>query len=395
MAIRVRDGEAYDAPDIPEPLCDWPILMDCTPAAALDADLVEWSKAQAANIMNQATARRYGVCISTFAPLPGPCDGTGHQDNWHLVDPKIGQFDGSDRFNAFYNRPACEWYGCCADSSNTKIKLWHTRVVDILRVVIDGVILDPDNYFLQGNTLIRTDGSGWPTSQAELPQGSTGTWSITYRHGIPLPVDGQFATGVLACEIAMAAADDDSCSLPTRTKTYTNHAGITLGFIDPLEFLDKGRTGLAIPDQWILAENPKGIRRRARAFSYRKRQHGAIRLVNPVDLAAGFPAVYTGDIGETVDVILDGVDNLDLLDSIEAHVWTGDEAVTTLDVTVVSSSDRRVRVDLGATGADWLPTLVHDQGEIVLYNLQIEVTWTDASESTWPADILTVIGSTA
>lgn len=284
MPINVVDGEDYEPPRTVEPDCDWPIIMDCSPAAAFESDVVTLAMESAADIMNAATARRFGVCTSTFAPLPPPPCEVGHQDGWALVDPRLSPSSSAGAFRAFYNGgggcDGCGWYGCVC-GLNTKIRLWHTRVIDVTQVVVGGDVLTDTAYYLDGNILIRDDGDGWPVEQSGR-RGSDTSWEVTYRHGIPLSRAGMIATGVLACEIAMALAADDECTLPQRTKTYTNHAGLTIGFIDPMEFLSDGLTGLYIPDQWIKRENPHGIVRRARAYSFRKHRRGARRIANPV-----------------------------------------------------------------------------------------------------------------
>lgn len=281
MPIKVVEGDNYEAPQTAEPDCEWPIIMNCSPSTAFEPEIVELAQVSAADIMNAATARRFGVCTSTFAPLPPPPCEVGHQDGWSLVDPYLSVGGGADRFRAFVGSgcDGCGWYGC-ACGTNTKLRLWHTRVIDITRIVIGGVVLPSTAYYLDGNILVRDDGSGWPSEQHGR-RGSAHSWEITYRHGIPLPRAGMVATGVLACEIAMALSADEECSLPARTKTYTNHAGLTIGFIDPMEFLADGLTGLYVPDQWIKRENPHGIVRRARAYSFRKHRRGARRIPNP------------------------------------------------------------------------------------------------------------------
>lgn len=274
MPINVVEGDSYEAPPTVEPDCDWPIIMNCSPSAGFTPEVLDAAKTAAADIMNAATAHRYGACTSTFAPLRPPPPEIGHQDNWSLVDPKIGGTIGADRFRAFYDDD-------CDSNANTKIRLWHTRVIDIRQVVIAGTVVYPGSYYLDGNILIRDeDNMGWPVTQSGR-RGSADSWEITYRHGIPVPRTGALATGVLACEIAMALSDDEECSLPQRTKTYTNHAGLTLGFIDPMEFLTDGLTGLYVPDQWITRTNPHGLTRRARAYSLRKHRRGARRIPNP------------------------------------------------------------------------------------------------------------------
>lgn len=388
MPLNVVDADTYEAPPTIAPDCDWPVRMECSPSSGFDAAIVELAKVNAAGIMNAATARRFGVCTSTFMPLPPPACTGGHQDAWSLVDPRVNGRVGAAAFRSFYDN-GIAWCACAGEG--TKIRLWHSRVIDIVQVIVGGTILDPDAYYLEGNVLVRDDGSTWPNLQ-EGRRGSATSWEITYRHGDPVPIEGATATGELACEIALALTGDEECSLPQRTKTYTNHAGLTLGIIDPMEFLVDGLTGLYLPDQWIRKVNPNGLARRARAYSYGKKRRDARRVSNPASLS-GFAAVYTGDIDQTVRVELTGVDTLAGATAVEAHVWVDPDDVTVLDASIVDAANRIVEVELGGA-AGWLPTLVQDPGDVVLYNLQVQVTF-GAEVSTWPPDTLTVIGQAA
>lgn len=277
MGLNVVDGDTYEPPDTIEPDCDWPIIVNCAPSTPFTPEILALAEESAADIMNAATARRFGVCTSTFAPLPPPAPEVGHVSAWSLVDPRINPGYGADRFRQWDESPNP---AACSGEDLTRLRLWHTRVIDIVQVVIGGLVVDPANYYLDGNILIRDDGEAWPTQQTGR-RGSVTSWEVTYRHGIPVPTTGAVATGVLACEIAMALSNDDECSLPQRTKTYTNHAGLTIGFIDPMEFLQDGMTGLYVPDQWIRRMNPHGVVRRGRAYSFKKQRRQARRLTNP------------------------------------------------------------------------------------------------------------------
>ena len=389
MPINVVEvDETYQASASAGPDCDWPIIMNCSPSTGFDAEIVTLAQVNAAEIMNAATARRYGVCTSTFQPLEPPACTGGHTDTWSLVNPRINGMVGAAAFRSFYDNGV----GVCACAGEaTRLRLWHSRVIDVVQVVVGGVVLPPASYYLEGNVLVRDDGFAWPNVQTGR-RGSLTSWEVTYRHGDPLPTAGATATGMLACEIAMALSGDEECSLPQRTKTYTNHAGLTLGIIDPMEFLVDGLTGLYVPDQWIRKVNPKGLTRRARAYSFGKNRRDGRRVPNP-DSLAGFPAVYTGDVDQTVRVQLTGIDTLAAATSVEAHVWFDPDFVSVLTATIVDAANRIVEIQLGGV-AGWLATLVQAPGEVVLYQLQVEVTF-GAEVTTWPPDTLTVIGQAA
>jgi hypothetical protein len=54
--------------------------------------------------------------------------------------------------------------------------------------------------------------------------------------------------------------------LPERVQTITRQ-GVTVGFLDPQDFLEKGRTGITMIDLWLRSVNPRGISRRARMYA--------------------------------------------------------------------------------------------------------------------------------
>lgn len=106
--------------------------------------------------------------------------------------------------------------------------------------------------------------------------------------------------------------------------------------------------------------------------------------------------VTSGDIGIVKVLQLGGVDDLDDVASVEAHVWSKARtpSVTTLSASVTDSANRYVSVALGAAGG-WLPTLDVPAREERTYFLDIEVTWNDGGVTTWSSAILPVIGQAA
>lgn len=88
------------------------------------------------------------------------------------------------------------------------------------------------------------------------------------------------------------------------------------------------------------------------------------------------PAV-SGDVGDTRLVVLDGIDDLTTVSSIEAHVWRNAVAPVTLTTTVTDAVARSVTVQLGGAGG-WLPTAAPGT-----YHIEIEVT-IGSTVLTWP-----------
>jgi len=152
---------------------------------------------------------------------------------------------------------------CCGECCIPKLALPST-VNEIVEVVIDGVVLDPSAYAIEAyRWLVRVDGEGWPcTNDLTGDVGDPGTWTVTYRYGKPVPADGRIAAAIFACQIALNRCGGDSC-LPQRLKEITRQ-GVDMAFADPLEFLDKGQTGIYEVDLWLQSVNPSKLKRRSR-----------------------------------------------------------------------------------------------------------------------------------
>jgi hypothetical protein len=103
---------------------------------------------------------------------------------------------------------------------------------------------------------------------------------VVYSWGSAVPVSGVQAAGELACELLKACRGDRSCKLPSRVQDVSQR-GLTVRFIDPMDFLDRGRTGLTLVDLFLTSVNPNGLT-------------GRSRIVNPDDYAHGSGGRYRG-----------------------------------------------------------------------------------------------------
>ena len=107
----------------------------------------------------------------------------------------------------------------------------------------------------------------WPTCQdMTAPDTQDGTWSVKYMRGKPLPIAGVKALSELACELCKACIGDSSCCLPKRVTQITRQ-GVSMTLLDPMTFLENGRTGLYLVDAWLQSVNPKALARRAGVYS--------------------------------------------------------------------------------------------------------------------------------
>lgn len=124
-------------------------------------------------------------------------------------------------------------------------------VDSVVEVMVDGEILDPSAYRVENRTwLVRTDDEKWPTCQnLDASPHEADTFVVTYNWGTPVPVGGQLAATVLACEMAKATMGRD-CDLPQRVQSVTRE-GITVAVLDAFDGLDSGQTGIWVVDSWV------------------------------------------------------------------------------------------------------------------------------------------------
>lgn len=134
----------------------------------------------------------------------------------------------------------------------------------------------PYGWELTPGTTIRmerlgpVEGGCWPACQDMLApltgEGSDNTWGVTYMKGLPVPAAGRRALAELACELCLACLGDSCCTIPKRVLTLSTEGG-TMTMLDPMNFIEKGLTGLYAVDLWIQSVNPKKLARRAAIIS--------------------------------------------------------------------------------------------------------------------------------
>jgi hypothetical protein len=118
----------------------------------------------------------------------------------------------------------------------------------VTEIVIDGVVLDEFSYRIDDyQWLVRLDGESWPTNADPLdPDG----FRVDYELGIAPPAGAGLVTGILACELAKALCNDDSCRLPRNLRAITRQGlSAQMGrnvFSDP-----SAKFGLPEVDMWV------------------------------------------------------------------------------------------------------------------------------------------------
>lgn len=224
----------------------------------------------ASAILFRLSGRQFpGECERTVWPCWGDNCGCG------CVSGGAFSMLGADWWWAWNNfptwpvrTPAGDWINigrCCGECCIPKVALPAT-VNEIVEVVIHGEVLDPDAYVIEAyRWLVRVDGGSWPClNDLTGDVGDPNTWTITYRYGKPVPADGRIVASILTCQIALNRCGGDSC-LPQRLKEITRQ-GVEMAFADPLEFLDKGQTGIYEVDMWLQSVNPSKLKRRSRLY---------------------------------------------------------------------------------------------------------------------------------
>jgi hypothetical protein len=199
------------------------------------------------------------------------------------------------------------------------------NVTGIVKVTVDGVVLPESAYRLAGNRLWRLDGGYWPVCQEiSKPSTEVGTWELVYSTGTPVPVGGEIAAGVLACELAKAACGDPSCGLPARWSSVQRQ-GVSINALSAEE-LTAGRTGLWLVDSWV--QSVTGTRKASAVYSpdtVGKRSSGGSISASSNGGTAGPP----GPPGRGVHVYEQ--------DTVPTDAKDGDIWITATDVAVLSN----------------------------------------------------------
>lgn len=246
--------------------CEWPIDTTCCAgwgefSLTIQTNATAW----ATEILDALTGHRYAHCPVNYRPCGPRCAGSFGYMTWPVGSP---QSSGGVRPWIIPDIESGIWRNChCSGGCTCRARCevpFPTAVASVDEVTIDGVTLDPSAYRLDLYrgipVLVRTDGDCWPQCQdMELGPDEVGAFNIVYRPGDPLPLAGQIAAGLLACEFAKSCAGQD-CALPAQLSSLSRN-GVEVTVVDPTTLLDDGRTGIAQVDLWVKSVNPFARRR--------------------------------------------------------------------------------------------------------------------------------------
>lgn len=231
--------------------CGWPVnYAACGPSDALEA-LDPADKATFELVSSTYlwlwTNRKYGVCERKVRPCRADCQqqstfGPG------LVNSGFGPVLTQQGWQSVMCGK-CQSDQC---SCSTMSQLWLPGTVDeVTEVLIDGTPQSLANYRVDNHQILVALADPLPVCQ-DLSKAETepGTWQVTYDDGIPVPLGGQIAAGVLTEEFAKASCNDKSCQLPQRVQSITRQ-GVTIAMLDAFDDIDKGHTGIWLIDSWV------------------------------------------------------------------------------------------------------------------------------------------------
>lgn len=265
--------------------CRWDYIEQ-PPACCPDwADASEEAKdralALAAWFLWAATGRRFGLCETTVLPCRQSCPCTGDSCHaWRTGPPwQPVRFDGK-----WYNAPCgCSACRCCAPA-----EVWLPgRVDEILMVVVDGLVVDPDAYRVDNDQfLVRDDGGSWPLcgnlGARQRPNGPSPSespgeppadgWAVTYLRGEAVPYPGQVATADLACSLLNRCdhgpGDVCDCNQLPPGLSRIQREGITMEITPDTVMAMAGQsTGIAAVDSWVKQMNPYGLAQPTKVLS--------------------------------------------------------------------------------------------------------------------------------
>lgn len=241
----------------------------CSPWTPLGCQTIPTAAAAISGVMLDAASyilwaksgRQFDECVVTLRPCRRECFDVW-PDEWGVGWPNPILFAG-------------QWFnmGCGFCTGDCSCNVLHQIMLPsptsaVTEVKIDGVALTPpeDHFILYDyRQLIRTDGEAWPSCN-DLSQDDThvGTWSVTFRVGVPVPPLGQLAVGELWTEL-MNACIGAPCKLPSPVQQLVRQ-GVSLTMFDPNVAFADGKIGLRLSDLFISTVNPGGIPARAQVY---------------------------------------------------------------------------------------------------------------------------------
>lgn len=252
-----------------------------TVVAQMDPDVVTNSLLMASNVLYFLSAKQFaGSCEDTVRP----CARILGVDHGRPIRNGMPWWNGIGGSLVGYYIGIGSGQGWCLFNQVEEpdgnllpsINLGVYPLTGISYITIDGEVIDPTTYRIDNwRSLVRladpvtTTNPGWPYQQRmDLTPDQPGTFEIQFAYGNVPDQGGVMACAELGYQIALSQSPNLSatCQLPARVRQITRQ-GVSAMVLDPMDFLDRGKTGLLLCDYWLSAVNKYGLTRRARVLS--------------------------------------------------------------------------------------------------------------------------------
>jgi hypothetical protein len=246
----------------------WPTQLCCNVENVAEEDLARWTLV-ASQILWALSGRRIGPCPVTVRPCRRSC-----LESTPLISFQAGigtgpwiPYIGAD--GLWRNASVC---GCRSDCSCGELCEVYLPgpVYDVTEVNIDGQVLAPEQYRVDApGRLVRVGGGCWPDCQdMAAPPGEDGTFTVTYRIGLPVDEAAVAAVSELTCHLLKGCGGTGSCGCKAnRNISRLTRQGVELDFGDPTIIYSEGRTGLPLVDLWLTTVNPYRLTSPSRVYS--------------------------------------------------------------------------------------------------------------------------------
>lgn len=237
------------------PCSAWVGQADIEKVGSIPDDIAPARVAELADVATEIlfylSGRRYaGECVATVRPSRRVMGDRRRPSSWGT----LGWYSGWGYCNGPLNLNEPNLGLMCGCDPIRSVTLGAYPVTAITEVLIDGVVLSPSAYRLDGGReLVRTDGHTWPLHQdMNLNPPAVGTFTVEFTYGSGPGPAGVYACAEYARQLCLRESQDGKCTLPERVQSIRRQ-GVDMVLLDPLDFIDNGRTGVPAVDSWLKA----------------------------------------------------------------------------------------------------------------------------------------------
>lgn len=240
--------------------------------------IIDNAKLVASQILWAGTGRQFGTCEVTIRPCR-QCGDVGCEPSFtNYEDDGYGYGEYGFGYHPFHQEDgtwvnqACGCQDNCSCTNLSEVMLPYP-ICSVDEVKVDGLALVANEYkvldferLVLTPTVTGTPLTEWPAcNNLKKPDTEVGTWSVTLTYGRPPPALVLQGASEMACQLIKSCLNKP-CQLPQRISSVTRQA-VSISFLDSMDFLDKGRTGLYWVDLAIGLYNPRGLARRPTVYS--------------------------------------------------------------------------------------------------------------------------------